>query len=93
MAFEDLSVRILQQIGAVAVQHAWLAAGERGAMPVRHVEAMPARLHAVDRHALVIEEGMKEADSVGAAADAGDQRVGQPALALQHLLARLPADH
>src|SRR2546423_4500914 len=62
MAFEDLSVRILQQIGAVAVQHAWLAAGERGAMPVRYVEAVPTRLHAVDRYALVIEEGMKEAD-------------------------------
>ena len=36
---------------------------------------------------------MEQADGVGAAADAGDQRVGQAAFRLQHLLARLVADH
>ena len=33
-------------------------------MPVRHVQAVPTRLHAEDRHALVIEEGMEQADGV-----------------------------
>ena len=32
MGFEDLTVVVLQQIGAVAVQHARPAAGERGRM-------------------------------------------------------------
>ena len=36
---------------------------------------------------------MEQADGVGAAADAGHQRVGQPALGLQHLGAHLVADH
>ena len=36
---------------------------------------------------------MEQADGVGAAADAGDQRVRQPALRRQDLLARLGADH
>ena len=35
---------------------------------------------------------MEQADGVGAAADAGDQRVGQAAFGLQHLLARFAAD-
>ena len=36
---------------------------------------------------------MEQADGVGPAADAGDQRVRQPALHCHDLLARLPADH
>ena len=36
---------------------------------------------------------MEQADGVGAAADAGDERVGQAALGLEDLLARLAADH
>ena len=35
---------------------------------------------------------MEQAHGVGAAADAGDQRIRQPAFGLQHLLARLAAD-
>ncbi len=36
---------------------------------------------------------MEQADGVGAAADAGDERVRQAAFGLQHLLAGLAADH
>ena len=32
MAVEDLAVAVLQQIGAVAMQHAGRAGGDRGAM-------------------------------------------------------------
>ena len=35
---------------------------------------------------------MEQADGVGAAADAGDQRVGQAAFGFQHLFARFFAD-
>ena len=35
---------------------------------------------------------MKEAHGIGAAADAGDQRIGKPAFGSLHLLARLAAD-
>ena len=36
---------------------------------------------------------MEHADGIGAAADAGDHQIGQPAFALQHLGAGLVADH
>jgi hypothetical protein len=51
------------------------------------------RLHTDQAHALVVEEGVEQADGVGAAADAGDHGVGQPALALEQLRACLAADH
>ena len=57
------------------------------------LHATPGRLDSVDPHALVGEERVEEADGVRAAADAGDQRIGQPALGLQYLPARLDADH
>ena len=88
MAFEDLAVVVLQQIGAVAVQHAGLAAGHRRRMPVRHVEPVAAGLDPDHRDRGIVEKRVEQAHRVGAAADAGDQRVGQAPLALQHLLAR-----
>ena len=93
MAFEDLAVAVLQQIGAVAVQHARAAAVHRGGVAVLDVEAVAAGLDAVDRDVAVVEERMEQADGVGAAADAGDERVGQAAFGLEDLLARLAADH
>ena len=93
MAFEDLAVVVLQQIGAVAVEHARAAAVHRGGVAVRHVEAVAGGLDAVDLDVGVVEEGMEEADGVGAAADAGDDGVGQAAFLLHDLLARLGADH
>jgi len=35
---------------------------------------------------------MEQADSIGAATDAGDEEVGQPALGIEDLLARFEAD-
>ncbi len=52
----------------------------------------PAASTPVRRTALVLQEGMEQAHGVGAAADAGDHRVRQPALALKDLRARLPSD-
>ena len=42
-------------------------------------EAMAGRLDAVNPDVLVVEERMKQAHGVRAAADAGDQRIRQPA--------------
>src|SRR3990172_5291598 len=52
----------------------------------------PRRPPAHDADGLVAVERVEEADSVGAAADAGDGVVREPALRVQHLLARLRAD-
>ena len=88
VALEDLTVVVLEQVRAVAVQHAGLAAVHGRGVAVRHVEAVAAGFDAVDLHALVVEEGMEEADGVRAAADAGDERIGEAPFALDHLLAR-----
>src|SRR3546814_10687896 len=40
----------------------------------------------------IVQEGVEQADGVGAAADRRDQHVGQAAFQFQYLLARLPAD-
>ena len=93
MPFEDLAIGVLQQISAVAVQHTGLAAGHGGTVPVFHIEAVASSLHAIDLDALVIEERMEQTDGVGAAADAGDERVGQPSFGGLHLFAHLGADH
>ena len=93
VALEDLAVAVLQEIGAVAVQHAGPPAGHRGGVAVLHVEAVAAGLDADNRHLAVVEERMEQADGVGAAADRRDERVGQPSLGRHHLLAHLVADH
>ncbi len=86
MAVEDLAVLVLQQIGAVAVQHARLAGVHRGAV-LDALQPAAAGLDADDPHRAVVEEGMEHADGVGAAADRGDDDVGQPALLLEDLRA------
>src|ERR1019366_2307324 len=75
MSFLDLPVGVHQQIGAVAMQHAGPAAGERGG--VLFVEAKTRRLDAINLHGLIVEEGMKKADGVGAAPYTGKQRIRQ----------------
>src|SRR5262245_47598980 len=93
MALEDLPVIVLEEIGAIAVQHAGPSAGHRGGMTVRDIEAVAAGFDPIDRDRWLIEEGMEQAHRVRAAADAGDERVGQPPFPLQHLLACLAPDH
>ncbi len=92
MRVGDLAVFVLQEEGAVAVQHARGAAGHAGGV-LAGVDAVAGRFDADDLHALVIEERVEQADGVGAAADAGDQRVGQAAFLLHDLLAHFVADH
>ena len=58
--------------------------------PLRMPE--PARLDADHAHARSLQERMEQADRVAAAADARDQRGGQPAFLLQDLPARLAPD-
>ena len=68
MAVLDLAVVVLQQVGAVAVQHAGRAGGQRGAVFLA-LKPLAAGFHADDLHVLVVEERMEQADRVGAAAD------------------------
>jgi hypothetical protein len=53
----------------------------------------PGGFDAVDGDFAVIQERMEQADGVGAATDAGDQRIRQTAVIGQHLFARFAADH
>ena len=90
MRLLDLAVAVHQEIGAIAVQHAGPPAGDR--RRVLFLQAMTGRLDAVDFDAAVVEERMEQAHGVRAAADAGDQRIRQPAFGLLHLRAGLVAD-
>ena len=67
------------------MQDAGRAAGDPGRVPAG-VDALAAGLEAVQPHVGVVEEGGEDAHRVGAAADAGDDRVGQPAGEVEHLL-------
>ena len=87
----DLAVVVHQKIRAVAVQHAGPAAGDRGRMQL--VEAVARRFDAENLHRWIVEKRMEQPHRVGAAADAGDQRIRQAALRLLHLLPGLVADH
>ena len=49
MALEDLAVAVLEEVGAVAVEHARAAAVHRRGMAVLDVEPVAAGLDAVDR--------------------------------------------
>jgi hypothetical protein len=80
------------RVGAVAVQHAGAAAGQRGGVLVGG-DAMAGRLDADQAHALVGQERMEQADGVGTAADAGDHRVGKTSFDLEDLLAGFGPDH
>ena len=55
--------------------------------------AAPAGFHADQFHRGIRNEGVEEADGIAAAADAGDQRIGQAAFGFENLPARFLADH
>ena len=57
------------------------------------LDAVARRLDADHAHLGLVEERMEQADRVGAAADAGDQRVRQAPLLGRDLRAHLVADH
>ncbi len=87
----DLAVFIRQHPGLRPLQHA-----EPASLETRRVLAgddpLASRLDADHLHAFILEERVKEADGVAAAADAGDQQVGQALFLFQNLPARLDAD-
>ena len=56
------------------------------------LSAASARFDADQLHPLIGDEGMKHADRIAAAADAGEHLVGQPALGIQNLSPRFFAD-
>ncbi|CAM5639734.1 hypothetical protein SAURM35S_06328 [Streptomyces aurantiogriseus] len=87
----DLPLVVLEDVGPGAVQDAGVARGQ-GRRVLAGLDAVTRRLAADEAHVRVRDEGVEEADGVGAAADAGDGGVGQPARALQDLAARLDAD-
>ena len=91
MGFGNLAVLILQQIGLVAVQDAGRAAGQAGGMLL--LQALARRLDTEHLDVGIVEEGVEQADGVAAAADRGDQQIGQATGAGLHLRLGLGADH
>ena len=91
MRVRNLAVLVLEQIGAVAVQNPRGAAGERGRM-LAAFQPASGRFHPDDAHVGFIQKGVEEPDRVRSAADAGNDRVGQPALGLHDLRAHLLPD-
>src|SRR5581483_7536586 len=79
----DLTVVVREDRRPRAVEHARAPAPERRGA---------GRLDADDAHLLVLEEAVEEADRVRAAADARHDRLGEPPLGRENLLARLVPD-
>src|SRR5206468_4322563 len=73
-----LSVVVLQDVTVTAVQHAGLAVAQRGRVLPR-VGAAAARLDADQFDGAVGEKGVEHTGGVAAAADTGNNHVGQPA--------------
>ena len=71
MSLLDLAVLVLQQIGAVAVQHSGAAGAERGCVAAGF-DTFAGRLDADHIDAGIVKEGMKEANRIRAATNAGD---------------------
>ena len=87
----DLPIAVLQHISFGAVQDTWRPAQQCRAM-LGTVEAVARRLDANQPH-VIVEEISEQADGVGSTTDAGHHCVRQAADLLDHLRARLTADH
>jgi hypothetical protein len=84
----------------VRVEHLAIFVGENGragAVQDRRSPGPEARstggFHADESHRVVVDEPGEEPDGVRAPADARDDGVREPVVRLEHLLARLAADH
>ena len=88
----DLPVLVLQEVGAGAVQHPGLAAGDRGGVPAG-LDPVSARLEADEAHRGVGYERREDADGIGAAADTSHQIIGQVPGLFQNLRPRFAPDH
>ena len=93
MRLHDLALLILHHRRARTVQDAGPTAnGQRRAVAVG-VDPVTARLDADERDLLVGDERGEDSDRVRATAHTSHHPLGQPALALEYLRARLVADH
>ena len=88
----DIARVVLQDERARPLQHAGAAAGEAGGVAARR-DRLAAGFDANQPHARVVEESVEDPDGVAAAADAGDDDVGQPSRLVENLRARLASDH
>src|SRR5690349_7459778 len=87
----DLPVVVLEHEAVRALQNAGRAAAIPRGMLAELVAAAP-RLDADQLDAGVWNERVEQSDSVAATADAGERGVGQTAVGLENLAARLIAD-
>src|SRR5580692_1965434 len=86
-----LTVRVLQKIAVGAVQDAGRSAGESCGMRAK-LSAAAAGFYSDQTNARVAKKRMEDSDGVTAAADAGENRIRQPVLALQNLAAGFISD-
>ncbi|CRK52028.1 conserved hypothetical protein [Rhodococcus sp. RD6.2] len=91
MRLDGLTVVVLQQVGVRAVQRARRSARDRRCM-TSGLHTVTACLESDQLHGRVVDEGVEDADRVGAAADARGDGVRQPAGQRAHLCAGLEAD-
>ena len=82
MGLDDLAVVVLQDVTERAVQDARACRPERCGVPAGSMPS-PAASTPISCDLGVVDERMKDADRVAAAADAGDDRVGQAARLLE----------
>src|SRR5579883_28822 len=87
----DLAFGVLQQITVSAVEDAGCTAGETRGVRAQ-LGAATARFDSDQLDGGVVYEGVKHSDGVASAADAGEDRIRQTALALEDLPARFIAD-
>ena len=88
MDVAGLAVFVLHHVAEAAVEHAGLAVAERGGM-VAGLRPRPPASTPTSCDCLVLDERIEHAGRVAAAADAGDDRIGQAAELLARLLDRL----
>ena len=86
---DDLSVIVLQQVRAIAMQHTRPATGQARRM-FAAFDAVAAGLDADKPHRRIIEERMEQPHRIGTATDAGDRHIRQPALGFAQLQLSLP---
>src|SRR5713101_7336547 len=88
----DLALFVCKQKSFCSLQHA-----EPSALESRRVfaaaNAFATGFDADHSYLSIFEKGMKQADGVAPAADAGHKQIGKTFLALENLTARFDADH
>ena len=80
----DLPVVVLEVAALAAVENAGGSGGEGGGV-LSALDAGAARFHADHSDFGIVQEGVKESDGVGAAADAGDKEIGQGVVVVELL--------